>query len=166
MTSINLIYLNENALEKISGYPQLSIIELNDSNSDKYTKQYIKLYKKKFKINLSENEAKKFYKEDIVELILNKNKVVAFVKYGERSNDEYAKFFKIKKYLSLSDLASNYHNAGKILTKRIIRKAKKLKIPVITIPWHDDLISYYEKLGFKTYKPENKKLPKVVMIAK
>jgi len=162
----SIVYLNENAQEKISGYPQLSIIELNDSNINKYIRQFITLYKKKFKINLSENEAKEFYKNDTVELILNKDKVVAFVRYGERSNDEYAKFFKVKKYLSLSDLASDYHNAGKILVRRVIRKAKKLKLHVILDPWNDDLIPYYEKLGFKAYKPENKKLPKVIMIAK
>ena len=144
---------------------KLKFVELksNDiTNDNKYVKQYIKLYQDKFHTNLKLSEAKKFIEKDHVVLALCDDDVVGFIRYGERSDDKYAEYFNVRRYTSLSDLASKMPGTGKQLIRYMFKHAQA---PYITVPWTDDLIKYYQKFGFKKSKPaSSRKLPSVLMI--
>jgi len=137
------------------------IVELTLSNFDEYIEGFLNVYKKQF-LNFTAAAAKHTISKDTIMLGLSNKKVVSFIRYGSRSDNKYTKFFKIQKILMLSDLASIKIGYGKKLLNYMIKNSKN--IDIVTIPWNDSLIKYYENFGFKTYSPKSKNMPGKLMI--
>ncbi len=65
---------------------------------------------------------------------------------------------KKKHILFLSDLVSTEKGYGSILIKHIVKESEKINAELLTTPWNDDLIVYYNKNGFYTIKEHKRRL--------
>jgi len=90
----------------------------------------------------------------------------AFARCKIVEKEKYTNFFKIKKAIMLSDIAAHpkHKGYGANLLRYVLGQSKQKKLPIITSPWKNDLIPYYEHFGFKPYYPKDKKLPSVIMM--
>jgi predicted acetyltransferase len=148
---------------------QKKIVMIDKNNYQEYFPLYKKIYEAQFKTKINERDFKKWLDSSKMIIIPNSPSSGAFARCKHIfKNDKYNEFFGIKESVFLSDMAAlpAHKGYGKTLLNYIIKKAISKKLPIITVPWKDSLIPYYEGFGFKTYHPKEKKLPNVVMIRK
>jgi hypothetical protein len=146
----------------------LKIVKITEDNFKEYFPLYKKIYETQFKTKINLTDFKKWLKTShMIILPISKNEG-AFARCKLLKNDKYTDFFKVKQAIMLSDFAAypNHKGYGTHLLRYIIERSKQKKLPIITVPWKDNLIPYYEHFGFKTYHPKDKKLPSVIMIRK
>jgi len=143
------------------------ITPITYSNFNEFFPLYKFIYEKQFKIKLNADDMKKWLKNSHMFILPISNREGAFIRCKKlMAPNKYLEIEKLKIAGFISDLAAypSGHGYGDVLMKFAINKAKNQNIPLITVPWKDDLIKFYEKYGFKTYYPKNKKLPKVIQI--
>jgi GNAT superfamily N-acetyltransferase len=145
------------------------IIKITSENNNQYYPIYKNIYEKQFHRKVSPSDFKKWLKSSHLIILPDGKDSGAFARCKHiKQPDKYCKFYKVPEAIFLSDIAAHPQHKGygsKIL-KYIINKARKEKLPIITSPWKDTLIQYYESFGFKTIRPKDKNLPNVVMIKK
>ena len=146
-----------------------SKVKLSKDNSSKYFKDLRYIYEKQFKTKLNPRDLSRWLnRRDFIYLYFKKDKPVGYIRIHEVIGKEQDKY-KIKeippfkKLYYLSDLASTQKGYGSKMLKEMFNEFNG---SFITSPWHDDLIPYYEKFGFKTYKPRQKNLPSVIQFKK
>jgi len=142
-------------------------------------KDIITIYEKQFKRKLTTQDIAKWFKEKnnltvvVKDFKTIKPKIIAFARWFIYNNLEkerkiknkiYTHISKTNNFIFLSDLASIEKPGGKLLINYILNISKEKSLPVITVPWKDSLITYYQQFGFKSIYPNKKYLPKVVMI--
>jgi len=135
------------------------------SNADSSNaREYQKIYKKQFKVDLDDKTLKKQLSYSKLYLVLKNGLPEGIIRIKDISKDDkYAKFVsKVKDALFISDMASR--NPGSGVGHDVLIKLKNHNI--VTVPWNDLAQRFYEKNNFSCDNIVDKNYPSVVCYKK